>query len=96
MSTLSLTELREEIAQLCDDIASGRETIQSVFAVSADVDAPLSKTYVYVVKIVERVPGIGKVKARKILDALSISERCHLGDLTPEQRTQILAQVIAS
>jgi hypothetical protein len=96
MSTPSLTELRDEIARLCDEVAVGRLTLQTIFTGLADEGAPLANSYVYVVKLIERIPGIGKVKARRILSELDISERCHVGDLTPEQRSIIVEQVAQS
>jgi len=96
MSTPSLSELRDEIARLCDDVAGGRLSLQSIFTGLANGDAPLANNYVYVVKLIERIPGVGKVKARRILSELDISERCHVGDLTPEQRSIIVEQVAQS
>ena len=96
MSTPSLTELRDEIARLCDDVAVGRLSLLTVFAGTEDEDASLANNYVYVVKLIERIPGVGKVKARRILSELDISERCHVGDLTPEQRSIIVEQVAQS
>jgi hypothetical protein len=96
MSTPSLTELRDEIARLCDDVAVGRLSLQTIFTGLADEGAPLANKYVYVVKLIERIPGVGKVKARRILSELDISERCHVGDLTLEQRSIIVEQVAQS
>ena len=96
MSTPSLTELRDEIARLCDDVSTGRVAIQTVFDVAGDEAAPLSNTYVYVVKLIERIPTVGKVRARRILADMALSERYHVGDLTPEQRSLIIEQVTQS
>jgi hypothetical protein len=96
MSTPSLTELRDEIARLCDDVAAGRLSLQTVFTGTEDEDASLANNYVYVVKLIERLPGVGKVKARRILSELGISERCHVGELTPGQRSIIVEQVAQS
>jgi hypothetical protein len=96
MSTPSLTELRDDIARLCDDVSSGRVAIQTVFEAVDDESAPLCNNYVYVVKLIERIPGVGKVKARRILSELGISERCHVGELTPGQRSIIVEQVAQS
>lgn len=96
MSTPSLSELRDEIARLCDNVAVGRLSLQTIFTGVGDGDAPLANNYVYVVKLIERIPGVGKVKARRILSELDISERCHVGDLTQEQRSIIVEQVAQS
>lgn len=96
MSTPSLSELRDEIARLCDDVAVGRLSLQTIFTGVDDEGTPLANNYVYVVKLIERIPGVGKVKARRILSELDISERCHVGDLTREQRSIIVEQVAQS
>lgn len=93
MPTPSLSELRDEIARLCDDVADGRLSLQTIFTGVGDKNAPLANNYVYVVKLIERIPSVGKVKARRILSELNISERCHVGDLTTEQRSKIVEQV---
>lgn len=38
-------------------------------------------SFVYLVKIAEAVPGIGKVKARRILEQHHLSERTRVGDV---------------
>lgn len=96
MSTPSLTELRDDIARLCDDVSSGRVAIQAVFDAVDDESAPLCNNYVYVVKLIERLPNVGKVKARRILSDMALTERSHLSDLTPEQRSLIIKQVTQS
>lgn len=37
--------------------------------------------FVYLVKIAEAVPGVGKVKARRALEALGYGERTRVGDV---------------
>ena len=96
MSTPSLTELRDDIARLCDDVSSRRVAIQAVFDAVDDESAPLCNNYVYVVKLIERLPNVGKVKARRILSDMALTERSHLSDLTPEQRSLIIEQVTQS
>jgi hypothetical protein len=48
------------------------------------------------VKLIERLPNVGKVKARRILSDMALTERSHLSDLTPEQRSLIIEQVTQS
>jgi hypothetical protein len=96
MSTPSLTELRDDIARLCDDVSSGRVAIQAVFDAVDDESAPLCNNYVYVVKLIERLPNVGKVKARRILSDMALTERSHLSDLSPGQRSLIIEQVTQS
>jgi hypothetical protein len=93
MSTLSLTELRAEIAILCSEVATGRQTIDAVLTGQhAGHDNP-AWSYVYVVKVLEQVPGIGKVAARRILSEIGIEDRCSVGSLTDLERKKILQAV---
>lgn len=93
MSSIVLTELRAEITRLCDNLAFGRVSIEEVFNLAGDNSAHSASTYVYVVKLIERIPDVGKVKARKILAGMSLSERCRVGELSSEQRSHIINQV---
>jgi ribosomal protein S13 len=45
--------------------------------------------------LIEVVPGIGKVKARRLLAQMDVSETDQTGNLTLEQRNK-LAQLIAA
>jgi ribosomal protein S13 len=44
---------------------------------------------VYVVKALEVVPGIGKVRARAMMREIGIDERCNIGSLTVDQQRQL-------
>jgi ribosomal protein S13 len=54
----------------------------------------------YACKLIEVVPGIGKVKARKLLAQMNVSETEQTGNLTMDQRNKlaklIAAEVVAS
>jgi hypothetical protein len=45
---------------------------------------------VYLVKIAEAVPGIGKVKARRLLEQHHLSERTRVGDVPLQVRALLL------
>ena len=84
-ATLRLEALRREIHQLQSDIATGRTTLSEVL--SRDDDAA---QFVYVVKVLESVPGIGKVAARAHLARLGVAEHAHCGELEPDVRTALI------
>ena len=93
MTAPSLAELRNEIANLCSDISTGRKTLETVFADQQSGDDVAACNYVYVVKILERVPGVGKVAARRILAEIGVADRCSVGSLTDIERRRILEAV---
>lgn len=71
--------LRQNMDRALVEITSGRHTVESALNVSAD-DA-ISR--LYVVKVLESFVGIGKVRARYVLDELSISHKCQVENLKP-------------
>lgn len=85
-ATLHLETLRRGIQQVQADLASGATTLAAVFA--RDDDAA---RFVYVVKALESVPGIGKVAARGHLAHLGVSEHAQCGDLDDDVRRQLVA-----
>jgi len=50
----------------------------------------VASRFVYVVKIVEALPGVGKVRARRLLESLGLGERDRVGDLRPETTAALL------
>ena len=46
--------------------------------------------YVYVVKLLDVVPGIGKVKGRRLLSSLGLDGFSLVSHLTPDQRKHII------
>lgn len=85
-ATLSLETLRRGIQQIQAEIASGATTLAEVFARGDD-----AARFVYVVKVLESVPGIGKVAARAHLTRLGVAEHVQCGDLDEDVRRQLVA-----
>lgn len=79
-----LEHLRLLITTMIGDIAAGRLSITD--ALSFDDD----RSYAYVVKALEAVPGIGKVKARRILDDVGVHEQTRIADLSSSQRERVI------
>lgn len=84
MSPTLLTELRQGIAEICQQIAAGERSCDALLSLAAD-QCTSAESYVYVIKVLESDPGIGKVQARRILEKCRIDERCNVGSLTPTQ-----------
>ena len=90
MSPALLTELRQEIANLCQQIASGQRSFLDVISL-AESNRSAAESYVYVVKALEAESRVGKVRARRIMADLGIAERCNIGSLTTQQVEQLKA-----
>ena len=90
MSPALLTELRQEIANLCQQIASGQRSFLDVISL-AESNRSAAESYVYVVKALEAESSVGKVRARRIMADLGIVERCNIGSLTSQQIEQLKA-----
>jgi hypothetical protein len=90
MSPALLTELRQEIANLCQQIASGQRSFIDVISL-AESNRSAAESYVYVVKALEVESSVGKVRARRIMADLDIAERCNIGSLTTQQVEQLKA-----
>ena len=90
MSPALLTELRQEIASLCQQIASGQRSFLDVISL-AESNRSAAESYVYVVKALEAESSVGKVRARRIMADLGIAERCNIGSLTTQQIEQLKA-----
>ena len=90
MTPALLTELRQEIANLCQQIASGQRSFLDVISL-AESNRSAAESYVYVVKALEAESSVGKVRARRIMADLGIAERCNIGSLTTQQVEQLKA-----
>ena len=90
MSPALLTELRQENANLCQQIASGQRSFLDVISL-AESNRSAAESYVYVVKALEAESSVGKVRARRIMADLGIAERCNIGSLTTQQVEQLKA-----
>ena len=46
----------------------------------------------YVVKLLESLPEIGKVRARRVMGEIGIPEKCRVADLQNHQRAMLIAK----
>lgn len=81
----NLEQLRVALKELINEIADGSLSVAQVLSMGDD-----DRTYVYVVKALEAVPGIGKVRARRILEELSIGEQARVCELSAMQRDRVI------
>ena len=71
-----------------------QSTAQSAETSDASSEDAELYSFVYLVKIAEAVPGIGKVKARRILEQHHLSERTRVGDV-PLQVRALLVEALS-
>jgi hypothetical protein len=91
-AVLPLHLLRQQMDAILSQIESGSLNIDSILSQSHLDEA---SSVLYACKLIEVVPGIGKVKARRLLAQMDVSETDQTGNLTLEQRNK-LAQLIAA
>jgi hypothetical protein len=91
-AVLPLHLLRQQMDAVLGQVESGALAIDSILSQS-DLDE--ASSVLYACKIIEVVPGIGKVKARQLLARMNISETEQTGNLSVDQRNK-LAQLIAT
>jgi hypothetical protein len=82
-------QTRRARAELKEQLKSGRTTLTKVLDL-AGTDEVVGKLRVSV--LLQAMPGIGKVKAIKIMDKLKISESRRLRGLGNQQRRALLAE----
>jgi hypothetical protein len=80
---------RRQRAELKEKLKMGSITLAEVLD-QGSVDEVVGKTKV--VAILESLPGVGKVKARRLMEQLGISESRRVGGLGNKQREALLRQ----
>ena len=78
---------RRQRAEVKERLKSGTLTLKELFE-SGDMDETLGK--LRVVNLLESLPGVGKVKARRVMEELEISESRRLRGLGDNQRRRLL------
>ena len=80
---------RRQRAELKDKLKMGSITLPEVLD-QGSVDEVVGKTKV--VAVLESLPGVGKVKARRLMEHLGISESRRIAGLGKNQREALLRQ----
>lgn len=91
-AVLPLHILRQQMDAVLGQVESG---VLGIDAILSQDDLDQASSVLYACKLIEVVPGIGKVKARQLLAQMNISETEQTGNLTMIQRNT-LAQLIAT
>jgi signal recognition particle GTPase len=83
-------EARTARAELKEKLKMGSLTLSDALS-KADADDVIGK--LKVVSMLESLPGLGKVKARRVMEAVGISESRRVRGLGPQQRQALLEQL---
>ncbi|MDA8284377.1 MAG: integration host factor, actinobacterial type [Actinomycetota bacterium] len=83
-------QARKARAELKDHLKSGRTSLKDLLA-KADGDETIGK--MKVLAVLESLPGTGKVKARRLMEQVGISETRRLQGLGAKQRDALLEAV---
>jgi ERCC4-type nuclease len=83
-------EARAARAELKERLKLGSMTIAQVLE-RADTDVTVGK--LKVLALLESLPGVGKVKARRLMEEIGIAESRRVKGLGPQQRASLLAQL---
>jgi hypothetical protein len=78
---------RRERAELKEKLKMGSLNLRELFS-RADSDDIVGK--MKVVAVLESLPGVGKVKARRIMEEIGISDTRRVRGLGDQQRTKLL------
>jgi len=85
--------VRRRRAELKERLKMGGVTLAELLD-QADDDDVIGK--MKVLAVIESMPGVGKVKARRTMDEIGIAESRRLRGLGPQQRASLLATFAAS
>lgn len=78
---------RRQRAELKDKLKMGTTTLAELIAMCAD-DEVVAK--MKVLNVLESLPGVGKVRARRVMEEVGISEARRLRGLGAQQRESLL------
>lgn len=76
-------EMNEVRARLADSSLSLADTL-----LSTDPDSAIGR--LYVVKLLESLPGVGKVQARRVMSDIGIAEKYRVAELGTDHRAALL------
>ena len=90
LAIASAFAMRCEMSQVLLDIASGNLNLSDVLIKNADHAATQR---LYVVKALEAIQSIGKVKARRLMADLEITEKRRIESLSVNERQLLLKKI---
>ncbi len=86
----SALALRQEMSLVLKQVANSELSLANVL-INNSKHQPTNR--LYLVKVLELISGIGKVKARRIMAELGIAEKCRIESLSAQDRESLLRSV---
>ena len=86
----SALALRQEMSLVLKQVANNELSLADVL-INNSKHQPANR--LYLVKVLELISGIGKVKARRIMAELGIAEKCRIESLSAQDRESLLRSV---
>ena len=83
-----LTARRRDMESLVAEVAAGRISMNEVLSRS---DHDVTAGFIYLVKVAEALPGVGKVRARRVLADFSLGERTRVSEVPRATRAPLVA-----
>lgn len=81
--------IRNEMADVRVHLASGSLLLTDALS-NPNPDAAVNR--LYVVKLLESLPEVGKVRARRVMSDIGIAEKCRVLELKPIQRAMLITK----
>ncbi|MFH0246356.1 integration host factor, actinobacterial type [Streptomyces sp. HK10] len=81
------TAVRKQRAAVLDDLKQGKRTLEEVLTTDSEVIAKIK-----VRRLLEALPGIGKIRADQIMKELAVSRERRIQGLGTRQKERLLAQ----
>lgn len=89
-----ITAHRQALQAVIHDVSAGRLSLAETFRRAAVADHDEAVRQVYLVKLAEVLPTIGKVRARRVLADHGLGERTRVGDV-PSAVQQSLCETLS-
>lgn len=82
--------IRKDMTEAQMRLASASMSLAAALNITSP-DAAVNR--LYVVKLLESLPGVGKVRARRVMSDIGIAVKCRVLELEPNQRVELLKEL---
>ena len=79
--------IRQEMTDVLTQLASGSLVLADALS-NTDPEAAVNR--LYVVKVLESLPGVGKVPARRVMSDIGVVEKCRVGELGSDHKADLM------
>lgn len=90
----NISRLRGDLESLIGTVQGGTSTLAQIFDDENSHDANRPYGAVYLVKLAESIPGIGKVRARRVLAEHGLGERTRVCEVDATTRAALVKALV--